>query len=170
MTRIICAAAVAALGPLVAPAQEAVGDLTMTTDGGERHFVLVQDAPGPNPGSRYSRIGGDVVLTLVGVSGDRPVAPEEAAETIEIRFTATEDGAEVRTGSVVSYTTRDQDGTPSAISGTAEITLDQLTAEDDRVEASGAFAAQVPPTEEAADTEIEGTFQTTMRSSDALDL
>ena len=168
MKRIICAAAFAALTPLAAWGQEAVGTLTMDVGGEERAFVLIQGAEGPNPGSRYSRLGGDVVLTLVAVKGDQPVAPEDAAEIVELRFTAREAGPEVRSGSVVSYSTKDEAGTPSTRGGTAEVALDSLEAQDAGLSASGSFVAQLPPDHDSEATEVEGTFTTAMKPREAV--
>ena len=169
MIRASCAAALVALLPIAALAQEAVGTLTLTADGEERPFVVIQGAEGPNPGSRYSRLGGDVVFNLVAVGGDRPIAPEQAAETVELRFTVSEDGPEVRSGSVVSYSTKDAEGTPTTRGGTAEIALNSLETEEDSVTASGTFVVQLPPDHDSAVTEFEGTFDTAMKSREALD-
>ena len=117
MKRTGLAAAVAALVPLTAFAQESVGTLTLEIEGEQRNFVMIQGADGPNPGSRYSRLGGDVVLTLVAVEGEEPMKPQDADETVELRFTASEQG-EVRSGSVLSYSTLDAEGLPSTRGGT----------------------------------------------------
>ena len=170
MKRSLIAAALAALLPATASAQEAVGDLTMTVEGEDRHFVLVQGAEGPNPGSRFSRVGGDVVLTLVAVSGDQAVPPEEAEETVELRFTVAEEGPMVRAGSIVSYSTTDEEGVTSTRGGTAEVNVQELEAGDDAVAAAGSFTSQLAPDAESAGTEVEGTFKTTMKRPDPLDL
>ncbi len=167
MKRIGRAAAIAALVPLSAFAQEVVGTLTMDVEGEKRPFVVIQGAEGANPGSRYSRLAGDVVVTLVAVRGDQAVAPKDAAETVELRFTVDEAGSEVRTGSVMSYSTKDADGMPSTRGGTAEIALDSLEAEEAGVSASGSFVAQLPPDQMSEITEIEGTFDTAMKPREA---
>jgi hypothetical protein len=159
--------------PLVLTAQaaaalEPAGSLTLTIDGEERPFVLVQDAEGANPGSRYSRIGQDVVITIVGVLGDEPREPRDAEAIVEIRFTIDETGPEVRTGSVLSYSTSDGEGNPNTRGGTVEIALEGLDAKEDEVVASGAFTANLPPDHETSGVEVEGTFRTAMKSRDAL--
>ena len=169
MERPLIAAALATLLSAPASAQEAVGDLTMTVEGEESRFVVIQGAEGPNPGSRFSRVGGDVVLTLVAVSGDQPIPPEEAAKTVELRFTvAAEEGPEVRAGSIVSYTTTDEEGRMSTRGGTAEIDVQEMQADDDAVAAVGSFRSELPPDERSAGTEVEGTFETKMKSRDPL--
>lgn len=168
MKRIVPVAALAILSAAAAVAQEAIGTLTLTIDGEERPFVLVQGSEGPNPGSRYSEIGQDVVMTLVGVSGEEPQPPEDAAATIELRFTVDGSGPEVRSGSVVSYTTTTEEGMLSTRGGTAEVEIDELAAEEDSVTATGRFEANLPPDEISAGTEVAGTFRSTMMSRDAV--
>lgn len=167
MPRAIFAAVFVALLPLTSAAQEAVGTLTIAVGDEERPFVVIQGGDGPNPGSRYSRLGGDVVMNLVAVRGDRPLPPEEAVETVELRFTVAEGGSEVRTGSVLSYSTRDADGAPATRGATVEILLDSLVTENDGVSTSGTFVAQLPPDQTSEVTEVEGTFQTAMKSREA---
>ena len=168
MPRAIFAAMSVALLFFASTAQDAVGTLTVAVAGEERPFVVIQGGDGPNPGSRYSMLGGDVVMNLVAVSGDRPLPPDEASETVELRFTVAEGGPEVRTGSVLSYSTRDADGAPATRGATVEIQLDSLVTESDGVSASGTFVAQLPPDQTSDATEVEGTFRTAMKSREAV--
>jgi hypothetical protein len=169
MIRLACAAIPLVLAAQAAAALEPAGSLTLTIDGQERPFVLVQGADGANPGSRYSRLGQDVVMTIVGVLGDEAREPEDAEAVVEIRFTVDQTGPEVRTGSVLSYSTSDAEGKPTTRGGTVEIAIEELDAKEDGVVASGAFTASLPPDHESPAAEVEGTFRTAMKSRDALD-
>lgn len=160
--RTLAAAAVLVVLVPQARAQEAAGSLTLTIDGEEHAFVLVQGAEGSNPGSRYSRLGDDVVLTIVGVQGEAPRDPAEADTTVELRFTVDATGPEVRSGSVISYSTTDAEGMPDTRGGTAEVTVGSLTADEDGVAAEGSFTADLPGVEDAAGAEMQGRFQTTL--------
>ena len=162
MKRLATAALFAAALPLAGGAQESVGSMTVTLGGEEREFVLVQGIEGPTPGSRYSTIGGDVVLTLVAVPGTTPMAPKDTQESLEIRFTAAE-GAEVRAGSVLSYSQRDETGVSRTRGTTAGVTLDRLELGEDGIAASGTFSAELPPDQTSDAATIEGTFQTQMQ-------
>lgn len=163
MIRVILAAAIGMLFAQAPLAQEAAGSLTLIIDGRERPFALVQGADGANPGSRYSQLGEDLVMTVVGVLGADPHAPGDAEETIELKFTIDGSASEVRPGSVISHSTRDDEGRPTTRSGTAELAIDTLEAGDQGVVASGTFTADLPPDHESAGTQIAGDFRTEMR-------
>lgn len=169
MIRLIRAALLATLAALGASAQESVGDLILKIGEEEHRFVLIQGSDGPNPGSRYSLLAGDVVMTIVGVLGETARRPEDAEATVELRFTVDGSGPEVRTGSVISYSTRGRDEMRDARSGTVEIALESLDAGEDALTASGTFTAALPADPETSGTEVEGTFHTAIKSRDALD-
>lgn len=163
------AALLVVLAAQAVAAQEQAGSLILTVDGEQLPFVLVQGAEGANPGSRYSRLGDDVVITMVGVLGDEARDPADAEAIVELRFTIDTTGPEVRTGSVLSYSTRDQEGLRSTRGGTAEVALETLDAQPTSVTASGTFTAELPPDPESSGAEVEGTFTTAMKSREALD-
>jgi hypothetical protein len=108
-------------------------------------------------------------MTIVGVPGDIPQAPEEADETVELRLTIDGTGPEARAGAVLSYSTRDAEGKPSTRGGTVVVAIDSLETGEDGITASGTFAAELPPDHESSGSEVEGTFTTAMKSRDAPD-
>lgn len=163
MNKVAYAAVIAMLSAPALPAQDAAGRLTMTIDGEEQPFVLIQRAEGPNPGSRYSRLGEDVVMTIVGVRGNEPLEPADAEATVELRFTVDATGPEVRAGSVISYSTQDEEGNPVTRGGTVEVAIDSLDDGEDEISASGTFAARLPPDQTSKGGDVEGTFQTAMK-------
>jgi hypothetical protein len=166
MKRVLRIATVCVLSTHSALAEELAGTMTLTIDGEARPFVLVQGTEGANPGSRYSRLGEDLIMTIVGVLGRELQAPDEAAAVIELRFTIDSTAPEVRSGSVLSYSTRDNEGKPSTRGGTAEISLDALNSHEQGVDASGSFTAELPPDQESPGGQIEGRFHTKMAARD----